>query len=98
MPKLTRQEIRAIVDGEAQFSEKWDRERANYTLPDAQKPIGEWLTYMDVYLHAAKKAATLADTTMALNNLRCLINLGEACAQNHGLPARAEGDNTDLYE
>ncbi|MGB7958073.1 MAG: hypothetical protein WCF77_04535 [Minisyncoccia bacterium] len=97
MPKLTRNEVRAIVDGEVKFSEKWERERPNYLVPDAQKPIGEWLTYMDVYLEAVKKAVTLANPIAALSNVRCLLNLAETCAMHNGLPRRDDGDKTDIY-
>ena len=98
MPKLTRADVRTIVDGEERFSRKWDDSRPDYQLADSQKPIGEWLTYMRVYLTAAEKAVTLAHRDAALHNLRCLLNLSEACAQHHGLPPRPDGDNTDLYE
>lgn len=97
-PKLTRQEVREIVDEEARFSEKWDRERPPGSLADADKPFEVWAGWMIVYLQEAMKAATLSyDKTAALNNLRCVLNLGEACAQYHGLPRRAEGDKRDVY-
>ena len=98
MPRLTRAEVRRRVDTEEVFSRKWEENRPNYQLPDSGKSIAEWLTFMDVYLQAAKKAVTLAKPDVALQNIRCLINLGEACAQHHEMPPRAEGDDTDLYE
>jgi hypothetical protein len=98
MSKLTRQEVRAIVDEEAVFSEKWDRERPEGSIADADKPVEVWLGWMQVYLQEAMKATVLGyDKTAALNNLRCVLNLGEACAQYHGLPRRAESDKKDLY-
>jgi 3-oxoacyl-(acyl-carrier-protein) synthase len=98
MPKLTREEVRKIVDEEAKFSEKWDRERPDGSPGDADKSVETWLAWMQVYLQEAMKAATLGyDKTAALHNLRCVLNLGEACATYHGLPRREEGDTTDLY-
>ena len=98
MPKLTREEVRRIVDEEARFSEKWDRERPPGTLADADKPVEVWFCWMDTYLQEAKKAVVLGyDKTAALNNLRCILNLAEACAQHHGLPRRVEDDKKDIY-
>ena len=98
MPKLTRQEVRASVDTEAKFSSKWDENRPADDPGDAAKSVETWLAYIHVYLEAALKAATVGyDKTAALQNLRCILNLGEACAQHHGLPPRAEGDSTDIY-
>ncbi len=97
-PKLTRQEVREIVDEEARFSEKWDRERPPESLADADKPVEVWLGWMLVYLQEAMKATVLGyDKTATLNNLRCVLNLGEMCAQYHGLPRRTEDDKKDIY-
>jgi hypothetical protein len=96
--KLTREQVREIVDGEASFSEKWDRERPPGSLADADKPVEVWLAWILVYTQEALKAATLRyDKTAALNNLRCILDLGETCAQYQGLPGRAEDDETDIY-
>lgn len=98
MPRLTREEVRTIVDGEAAFSEKWDRERPEGSIADADKPIEVWLAWMQVYLQEALRATVIGyDKTAALNNLRCVLNLGEACAQHHGLPRRTEDDKKDIY-
>jgi hypothetical protein len=97
MAKLTRNEVRTVVDGEARYSEKKERERPNYLIPDAQKQVGEWLERMDVCLKAAEKAAVLGKPTAALSNVRCLLNLAETCAMYHGLPRREDGDVTDVY-
>lgn len=97
MPKLFRDGVRSVVDTEAKFSEKWEANRRPGSLSDADKPIGEWLTYMRVYLAAADAAVTRADEFAALSNLRCLLNLGETCAMYRGMPERAPGDERDIY-
>ncbi len=97
-PKLTRQEIRTIVDEEARFAEKWDNERPAGSLADADKPIEVWLAWMEVYLRKAMDATVIGyDKIAALHNLRCVLNLGETCAQHHGLPRREPGDTKDTY-
>lgn len=95
--KLTRDKIREIVSREAHFSEKWERQRKPGEPGDADKATIEWLALMNTYVQEAMKAATLGKDKVALHNLRCILNLGEACAMYRGLPEREEGDNTDLY-
>jgi hypothetical protein len=97
MPKLTRDGVRSAVDTEAKFSEKWEANRRPGSLPDADKPVGEWLTYMRVYMAAAEEAVTRDDQFAALSNLRCLLNLGETCAMHRGMPERHLGDERDIY-
>lgn len=95
---LTREEVRKIVDSEANFSQKWDLERPLGSMADADKPVETWLAYMLVYIQKALQEATVGyDKTAALNNLRCVLNLGETCAQHHGLPSRSKDDTTDIY-
>ena len=98
--KLSREEVRRMVDTEELFSRKWDKSRRKGSNEvDANKSVETWLAWMQVYLQAALKAATLSDDkTVALHNLRCVLNLGEACAQYHGLPPRPEDDDTNIYE
>ena len=98
MPTLTREEVRAVVDTEARFAQKWDHDRPLGSMADADKPIEVWLGWMQVYIQESMRALVLGGgEAIALNNLRCVLNLGETCAQYHGLPKRVEGDRTDLY-
>lgn len=98
MPRLTREEVRAIISKEARFSEKWDRERPEGSIADADKPVEVWLAWIHVYVQEALKNCALGyDKTAALQNLRCILNLAEACAMHHGLPERAEDDTRDIY-
>lgn len=98
MPRLTRQEVRDIVDGEACFAQKWDRERPLGSTADADKQIEVWLGWMIVYLQESMKALVLGNgEAAALHNLRCILNLGETSAQYHGLPKRTQDDKKDLY-
>lgn len=97
MAKLSRYQVRAIVDEEARFSEKWDRERPEGSLADADKPVEFWLYWINIYQQKAGEALARNDEKAALHNLRCILNLAEACAMHHGLPRRDESDSRDIY-
>ncbi|HVM73410.1 MAG TPA: hypothetical protein VMU13_00830 [Candidatus Paceibacterota bacterium] len=96
MSKLTLEKVRTIIDGETAFAQKWDDNRPEGSLADAQKPVEYWLYMMETYLMAARNSMVLNyDKTVALANLRCVLSLGEKCAMFHGLPARE--DEKDIY-
>ena len=91
MPKFTREYVYKIITREGEHAKKWDIERSKFpdSLMDADKPVEQWLYWIEAYLDKAK-AAVLGgyDKTEALHNLRKALSLGVNCAMYHGLPER----------
>lgn len=67
-----------------------DKEREYQGLKegDNEHSVGDWLNFMDTYLHDAKRAFTTGGETGALDELRKVTALGVACMEQHGAPQR----------
>jgi hypothetical protein len=59
------------------------------SLPEFRREVASYLTFMQHHLDEAKKAVTTQDgSAAALDQLRKVLALGVACAEQHGLPFR----------
>jgi hypothetical protein len=61
------------------------------TVKERPHEVGAWLTLMRVHLNDAEQAwANSSGDHNALNELRKVLALGVACAEQHGLPCRSK--------
>jgi hypothetical protein len=89
--KLTREQVNEIVRQEGEFAKRYDCQ-VSYPprhICDADKPLEQWLLWMEQYVQDARKYATSGyDYDKALDCLRSALSLGANCAMYHGLPER----------
>jgi len=86
----TRKEVYAALDGERDYQEeKWNE---NTTASAGRHSVGEFVVFMDNYLHEAKaqlsRMAEPAATEAALNTIRKITAMGVACMEQNGAPQR----------
>ncbi len=80
---MTRESVYKIIDGERDYQgDLWNHQ-------DSFNSVGDFITYMDVYLIKAKQAYTEKEgAEPALDVLRKVVTLGIACFEIHGVPQR----------
>lgn len=62
-----------------------------------QHEVGGWLTLMQVHLNKAQEAwASSKGNVAALDELRKIIALGVACAEEYGMPPRVSNDEKHI--
>ena len=89
--RRTISEIIACVEAEIRYARQWDKQRSEFpdSLRDADKPVEAWICWMEEYLLAMRREATLSiNKEKALENLRKLLGLGINCAIYHGIEPR----------
>ncbi len=87
--KSNRQEIYNRIDGERKYQdEKWGTRRNANGTPDEEKPISEWLNYIEYHLSKAKERVYHLDDEGALNEIRKVTTLGVRAMEIHGCPER----------
>lgn len=79
---MKRKHVYKLIDSEREYQlDKWGDDR--------NESIGNFLTYMQVYLDRAKVALTDAQgDEAALNVIRKVTTLGVACMERFGAPSR----------
>lgn len=95
--KMERREVYQRLDGERNYQdEKWGTRREADGTPDEEKPVAEWINYMEFHLQKAKNAVYYLNTQDALEELRKVTALGVRAMEIHGCPARQieAGDGT----
>lgn len=86
---MERRQVYKILDGERAYQdEKWGG-----NLHDRNHAVESWMTYMDYYLHQAKRRiSTEAGVQGGLDELRKVVALGIACFEANGVPKRDESE------
>jgi len=90
---VERQQVYIVVDGERDWQDrKWG------TVAKHPHEVGGWLTIMRKLLTDAEAAwASSNSDTTALSEIRKVIAVGVACAEQHGLPQRwKHGDMEEM--
>ena len=88
---LTNAEILRIVETEQVFAKQFDPGISNppSKLADKDKPLEQWLVFMQRYLNRAIDNTTVNfQPDKALEDLRIVLSLGFNAARHHGLPER----------
>lgn len=82
---VTREEVYKALDSEREYQNKLWGGHAH----DNFNSVGDFLTYIDMYLTRAKEQyTTVAGHGAALEMLRKVTALGVACFEIHGVPKR----------
>ena len=85
---LERRTVYEVIDGEREYQKRvWGKGQDD--ISEFDKPVESFLLYMRVYLNKAMShIATENGCRGALHELRKVLALGVACAEQHGLPER----------
>lgn len=87
--KSNRQEIFDRIDGERKYQdENWGVRRSANGTPDEEKPISEWINYIEYHLSKAKERVYHLDDDGALHEIRKVTALGVRTMEIHGCPER----------
>jgi hypothetical protein len=87
--KMERQEIYKRLDGERDYQDKeWGTRKTLEGTPDEEKPVAEWINYIEYHLSKAKERVYYLDTLGALAELRKVTALGVRAMEIHGCPER----------
>jgi hypothetical protein len=87
--KMERNEVHKIVDGELDYQDvKWVDRNVENGVPDEDKPVSEWVNYMEYHLSKAKAAVYHLNKDAALEEIRKVTALGTRTMMVHGCPER----------
>lgn len=99
--KMERKEIYNRLDGERDYQDaNWGSRRQMDGTPDEEKPVAEWINYIECHVSKAKERVYHLDTNGATHELRKIAALAVRAMEIHGCPARQieAGDGTKPTE
>lgn len=86
---MERQEVYKRLDTERDYQDlRWTPRREANGTPDEEKPVAEWVNYMEYHLQEAKNAIYNLNTEEALAQVRKVTALGVRAMELHGCPER----------
>ena len=93
--KMERKDVYKRIDGERDYQDRtWVARRTLDGTPDEEKPVAEWINYIEYHLSKAKDKVYHLDTQAALEEIRKVTALGVRTMEIHGCPPRqSEVDN-----
>ena len=87
--KMERTEVYKCLDTERDYQDlRWSPRNEINGVPDEEKPVAEWINYIEFHLSKAKENVYLLDTQAALAELRKVAALAVRCFELHGCPER----------
>ena len=87
--KMERKEVYKRIDGERNYQDEvWGTRRALDNTPDEEKPVAEWINYIEYHLGKAKDKVYHLNTLEATDELRKVAALAVRAMEIHGCPAR----------
>jgi hypothetical protein len=87
--KIGRREIYQNIDGEMNYQDKtWVARRTANGTPDEEKPVAEWINYIEHHLNKAKDRVYYLDTEGVTHELRKVAALAVRAMEIHGCPER----------
>jgi hypothetical protein len=87
--KMERTEIYKRLNGERDYQDaKWGSRRQMDGTPDEEKPVAEWINYMEYHIAKAKERVYHLDTEGATAEIRKVTALGVRAMEIHGCPER----------
>lgn len=87
--KMERKEVYDRLDTEREYQElQWSTLRTENGTPDEEKPVAEWINYMEYHISKAKEAVYHLKTKEALAEIRKVTALGVLSMEIHGCPER----------
>lgn len=86
---MERHEVYKLIDGEREYQDiTWSPRREENGTPDEEKPVAEWINYIEFHLAKAKSAIYYLDKEAALAEIRKITALGVKTMEIHGCPER----------
>ncbi len=86
---MERQEIYKRIDSERDYQDaNWGMRRQADGTPDEEKPVAEWINYMEYHISRAKDRVYHLDTEGATAELRKVAALAVRAMEIHGCPER----------
>jgi hypothetical protein len=87
--KMERREIYNRLDGERDYQDaNWGSRRQMDGTPDEEKPVAEWVNYIEYHVSRAKERIYHLDTEGATAELRKVAALAVRAMEIHGCPER----------
>jgi hypothetical protein len=87
--KMNRQDVYKRLDGERDYQDaSWGHRRTLNGTPDEEKPVAEWINYMEFHIAKAKEKVYYLDTLGATAELRKIAALAVRAMEIHGCPER----------
>ena len=87
--KMERKEVYKRIDGERDYQDQtWVARRTANGTPDEDKPVAEWINYLEFHLAKAKNEVYYLKTEAALAELRKVAALAVRAMEIHGCPER----------
>lgn len=84
---MEREKVYSILDGERAYQNTVRKDNENETRQDEEKPVADFILYMDHTLNKAKDAIYTLDEE-ALSLIRKVTALGVATGEAFGFPER----------
>jgi hypothetical protein len=86
---MEREEIYTRIDGERDYQDaNWGSRRQMDGTPDEEKPVAEWINYIEYHIGKAKEKVYHLDTEGATHELRKVAALAVRAMEIHGCPER----------
>jgi hypothetical protein len=87
--KMERKEVYNRIDTERQYQDlRWSPRREKNGTPDEEKPISEWVNYLEWHLSKAKEKIYFLEDKEALAEVRKVAALAVRCLEIHSCPER----------
>jgi len=87
--KMERQDVYKYIDAERDYQDmRWNTNLRKDDVPDEEKPISEWLNYIEYHLSKAKNENYHLNKKATLAEVRKVAALAVRCLEIHGCPER----------
>ena len=87
--KMERTDVYERIDGERDYQDlRWDDRMDINHVHDVEKPVSEWINYMEFHINKAKTHVYYLQTDDALAEIRKVTAIGVRAMEIHGCPER----------
>lgn len=87
--KMERTKVYKRIDKERDYQDqRWVVSKDSDKTPDNEKPVAEWLNYIEFHLAKAKEKVYMLEKDAALAEIRKVAALAVRCIEIHGCPKR----------
>lgn len=89
--KMDRSDVYKCINGERDYQDiRWNTNLRKNDVPNEEKPIAEWLNYIEYQLMKAKTENYRLSTETTLTAIRKIAALAVRCMEIHGCPERKQ--------
>jgi hypothetical protein len=89
--KMNRQDVYKRIDDERDYQDqRWNTNLREGDVSDEEKPVAEWLNYIEYHLSKAKDTNYHLDKETTLAEVRKVAALAVRCIEIHGCPERKQ--------